>query len=168
MANRLIGLKVWYGDGSHVAVPLAGRKKETETTLAALPSTGVQVVMLYYDQFSTVTCRYCVTNQPFDEKRAPVCANCGEETGDVAMRYRRVLQANDHYWVGWDSAPAPERQDWVIGQTDREQDVADFALAHLKGGWTSDLNYQLIVEEAMADMAVSEFGLQPVGFTSDT
>lgn len=137
-----MGFKCWFADGSKVAVRTQGRnRQQVETDLAVLAATGLQVIILYYDEFSV----------------------------DGKTRYRRILQGNDIYYIAWDSTVPPQFRDWLFGQTNNVADLANYPGAKAITGLTvSDDFYKFVTGLAMADMQVSEFGLTPVPGTDDT
>ena len=139
---KVVGFKCWFADGSRVAIRTQGRnQQQVGVSLAALPTTGLQIIMLYYDEFSV----------------------------DGKTRYRRILQGNDIYYILWDTAPPPQFRDWLFGQTNNVADLTQYPGAKAMTGQTvSDDFYKFVTAQAMADMNVSELGLTPILGTSDT
>ena len=138
---KVVGFKCWFADGSKVAVRTQGRnQQQVGVDLAALPSTGLQIIILYYDEFSV----------------------------DGKTRYRRILQGNNIYYIAWDSTVPPQFRDWLFGQTDSAADLAQYPGAKIMTGQTvSDDFYKFVSEVAMADMKISDMGLTPTPGTSD-
>lgn len=139
---KVAGVKFWYTDGMRYAVRMEDEPHAAvETALAALPEHGLAVVMIYFDAFDQT---------------------------DGTTRLRRIMQGSDFYWLAYDDkAPEPFR-DWMVCQSNAEGDVLRYPGARvLYGGWTSDSYYQALVTEAMADFAVTEFGIAPVPGTED-
>ena len=139
---KVVGFKCWFADGSKVSVRTQGRsRQQVEGDLAALAATGLQIIMLYYDEFSV----------------------------DGKTRYRRILQGNDIYYIAWDSTVPPQFRDWLFGQTNNAADLAQYPGAKSMTGQTvSDDFYKFVTTQAMADMNVSELGLPPAPGTDDT
>ena len=72
---KVVGFKCWFADGSKVSVRTQGRnRQQVEGDLAALAATGLQIIMLYYGEFSV----------------------------DGKTRYRRILMGNDIYYIAWE------------------------------------------------------------------
>lgn len=142
MAARVVGFKVWWADGTRSVIRLSGRSRiQVGNDVTALPATGLQVVILYYDEFSV----------------------------DGLTRYRRILQGNDYYYVFYDDTPPPQLRDWAFGQTNNVADTLTHVGSKvMTGSQVSDLAYKTWVDAAMGDFQVSEFGLTPVGGTQDT
>lgn len=122
-------------------------------------------MVVYFDEHSTVNCPDG-HNQPFHPGR--FCKTCHKPIRDVAIRYRRMIQGNDHYFILYDSIPPPHLRDWLFGQTDRVEDLARYPDAHIiDGGFVSDAAYKAYTMDAMNDYAVSEFGLAAISGTTD-
>ena len=138
---KVVGFKCWFADGSKIAIRTQGRnQQQVGVDLAALPATGLQIIMLYYDEFSV----------------------------DGKTRYRRILQGNDIYYIVWDSTVPPQFRDWLFGQTNNTADLAQYPGAKAMTGQTvSDDAYKFYTEQAMSDMNVSQFGIPPIPATSD-
>ena len=139
---RIAGIKIWWADGSKSVIRMDGRnQQQVGQDLAALPSSGFEIGMIYYQEFSV----------------------------DGKTRYRRILQGNDIYYIAWDSTVPPQFRDWLFGQTNNATDLAQYPGAKAMNGQTvSDDFYKFVTTQAMADMNVSEFGLTPVPGTDDT
>lgn len=94
---------------------------------AALPEDGVLIVMLYYDEFTEA---------------------------DPELRYRRILQGNDSYWLSRGEA------DHIYGQSDEAAAAIceRYPGAVVKRGkWTDDESYRLAAEAAMTDHDYAPF-----------
>ena len=139
---KVVGFKAYFADGSKVSIRTQGRnQQQVGVDLTALPATGLQVIMLYYDEFSV----------------------------DGKTRYRRILQGNDIYYIAWDGTVPPQFRDWLFGQTNNAADLAQYPGAKSMTGLTvSDDFYKFVTNQAMADMNVSAFGLIPIPSTDDT
>ena len=139
---KVVGFKCWFADGTKVAIRVQGRSRpQVEVDLLALPATGLQVIMLYYDEFSV----------------------------DGKTRYRRILQGNDIYYIAWDDTVPPQFRDWLFGQTNNAADLAQYPGAKSMTGQTvSDDFYKFVTEQAMVDMQVSDIGVSPMPGTSDS
>ena len=139
---KVVGFKCWFADGTKISVRTQGRnRQQVGVDLVGLPATGLQIIMLYYDEFSV----------------------------DGKTRYRRILQGNDIYYIAFDDTVPPQFRDWLFGQTNNPADLAQYPGAKAMTGQTvSDDFYKLITEQAMVDRSVSDFGLTPASGTSDT
>jgi len=139
---KVVGFKCWFADGRKVSIRTQGRnQQQVGTDLAALAETGLQIIMLYYDEFSI----------------------------DGKTRYRRMIQGNDIYYIAWDDTVPPQFRDWLFGQTNNAADPNQYPGAKVITGRTvSDDFYKFVTTLAMADMQVSEFDLTPVPGTDDT
>ena len=138
---KVVGFKLWFADGSKVAIRTQGRnQQQIGVDLDSLPSTGLLVVMLYYDEFSV----------------------------DGKTRYRRILQGNDIYYITFDSTAPPQFRDWLFGQTNTASDLDRYPGAKsIVGQTTNDDFYKVVTTQAMGDMNMSEFGLAPKPGTTD-
>ena len=139
--QTVVGFKIWYADGSKEVVTIVGRsKEEILNDLEKLPTTGVQIIMLYYNRFST--------------------------NGET--RYRRVIQGSDIYFFAWDSNVPIDQQDWVFGQTDKVADLLNYiSPVQLTGVTINDAFFKTLNDKAMADYNITEFGLTPEIGTDD-
>lgn len=162
----MVGFKLWYADGAKLGVRIHGKTRaEVEADIRQLPTSGLQCMMVYYDEFSTVTCPkgHAVPFQP-----SRTCPICRAVIVDVAIRYRRSVSGNDHYFIKYDETPPTHLRDWLVGQSDKDADVARYPDAyHIAGGFVADTAFKVYSEQAMGDMNVSELGVTPVPGTSD-
>ena len=162
----IIGFKIWYADGSKLVIGIPKVAPDAQLAVDALPTTGVQCIVVYFDEFSTVTCpnRH---NQPFQPSQ--ICVVCGTAIVGLATRYRRMVQGNDFYFAVYDTVPPPELRDWLIGQTNVADDLAKYSGAKtFTGSFVNDTAYKAFTTAAMTDMGVSEFGVTPQPGTTDS
>ena len=126
---KVVGCKVWYADPANGVRRFALKGRDIEGSHAALaaqwaqlPASGVQVVMLYYDEFSPT---------PSYE------------------RYRRIMQGNDRYWLapGLNDAIYGQGNESADALAAKYPGVLV-----KEGAWIDDDTYKSIVDEAMADM----------------
>lgn len=163
----IVGMKFWYANGFKAVLPLAGRDRaDAEAALRRLPKPTLQVIMIYTDEFSTVTCCPCQITFPF--VAGVRCPKCGRAPCDSAIRMRRIVSGNDHYFVQWDTVPPEPLHDWLVGQTDKDSDLERYPDAiRFTGGFVNDTAHKAFLANAMADMDVRELGLTPLEGSSD-
>lgn len=173
----IVGFKLWYADGTTKAIGVSGRPRaDVQADVGALPESGLQCVMVFSDEHSTVNCphghntAFALTHRRDGESHRR-CPQCGEKIQDVSVRYRRMVQGNDHYFIAYDETPPPKLRDWLIGQTDKPSDVDRYrsipGAKIIAGGFVNDTAYKAYVEEAMADFDVTQFGLPTEPGTTD-
>ena len=138
---RIAGIKIWWADGSKSVIRMDGRnQQQVGQDLAALPSSGFEIGMIYYQEFSV----------------------------DGKTRYRRILQGNAIYYITFDSTAPPQFRDWLFGQTNTASDLDRYPGAKsIVGQTTNDDFYKVVTTQAMGDMNMSEFGLAPKPGTTD-
>lgn len=171
----VVGFKFWFGDGTKRIIRVQGRSREdVQRDIDALPSSGYQIGMIYFDEHSQVRCPsghvmpFATTHGGTQEDRRRRCKDCHAPIDDVAVRYRRIVYGNDHYFLFYDEQSPPPLRDWVLGQSDKESDVARYPQAkYLAGGFVSDAALKFYEQEAMNDYDVSAFGLTPEAGTTD-
>lgn len=182
---RVAGWKIWYSDKKIVGKTIDDWKNA--------PDDDVQLIMLYYDQFSTITCRSCSASpDPVDDntKNDYLSMNLSLPKDIVVTRRMIANQPwnNDRKCfycaenITYDIGIRYRKNisgsnyywlvygtnDYIYGYSDTPVDLTRYPDAIQKmGKWTDDDNLQKITEEAMNDMQVSDIGINIIPGTTD-
>lgn len=101
-----------------------------------------------------------LANQPWNPDLK--CGICDQTVRDIGIRYRRVVSGHDFYFFTHDG------HGWIFAETDALTDSERYRVPIVvRGQYVSDEMYSDVLQEAMDDYRITEFGLTAQPGTTD-